>query len=162
MTLPIEPFIWPTYTEITETIARAQWDATRRLLRRVSAIAAAWTLSAGGGLVALGWWLIPFVYGADTAPAYPATVILLIGYGFASILHWNRPLLLALGKPSYPLIVATLVGVVQIALIFILLPHFGYLGMAGLLSAYLIVSIGLVVWRGLTEINRQAQLQIPK
>ena len=159
VTLPIEPFIWPTYAEITGTVARFQWDATKRLLRRVSAIAAAWTLSAGGVLVALGWWIIPFVYGEDAAPAYPATVILLIGYGFASILHWNRPLMLALGRPSYPLIVAILVGAVQIALIFILVPRFGYLGMAALLSAYFLVSIGLIAWRGLTEINRQSQVQ---
>jgi O-antigen/teichoic acid export membrane protein len=159
VTLPIEPFIWPTYAEITGTVARFQWDATKRLLRRVSAIAAAWTLSAGGVLVALGWWIIPFVYGQDTAPAYPATVILLIGYGFANIFHWNRPLMLALGRPSYPLIVAILVGAVQIALIFILVPRFGYLGMAALLSAYFLVSIGLIVWRGLKEINHQPQAQ---
>jgi O-antigen/teichoic acid export membrane protein len=159
VTLPIEPFIWPTYSEITGTITRAQWDATKRLLRRVSAIAAAWTLSAGGALVALGWWLIPLVYGADAAPAYPATVILLIGYGFANIFHWNRPLLLALGKPSYPLIVAAIVGAAQITLILILVPRSGYLGMAALLSAYFFVSIGIIVWRGLTEIHHRSQLQ---
>jgi O-antigen/teichoic acid export membrane protein len=154
VTLPIEPFIWPTYAEITETVARAQWDATKRLLRRVSAIAAAWTFSAGGALAALGWWLIPLVYGADAAPAYPAAVILLLGYGFANIFHWNRPLMLALGKPSFPLIVAAIVGAAQIALIFILLPRFGYLGMAALMSGYLIVSISIIVWRGLAEINK--------
>ncbi|RME87002.1 MAG: lipopolysaccharide biosynthesis protein, partial [Anaerolineae bacterium] len=108
--LPIEPFIWPTYAEIAQAIALHRWEATRRLLRRVSTIAAAWTLPAGGGLVLLGWWLIPLVYGAESAPAYPALAILLIGFGFASILHWNRPLLLALGKPAYPLTVAALVG----------------------------------------------------
>ena len=36
--LPIEPFIWPTYTEITSTIAQRQWQATRKLLRQVSTI----------------------------------------------------------------------------------------------------------------------------
>lgn len=161
VTLPIEPFIWPTYSEITGTIARAQWDATRRLLRRVSAIAAAWMFSAGGALAALGWWLIPFVYGADADPAYPAVVLLLLGYGFATVFHWNRPLLLALGKPSYPLVVAVLTGAVQIALIFILLPRYGYLGMAALLSAYLIVSIGIIVWRGLMEIKHREPSQKP-
>jgi O-antigen/teichoic acid export membrane protein len=153
--LPIEPFIWPTYTELTETVARAQWDATKRLLRRVSAIAAAWTLSAGGALAALGWWLIPFVYGADAAPAYPATVILLLGFGFANVLHWNRPLLLAFGMPTYPLVAAALAGSVQIGLVFLLVPRFGYLAMAGLMSAYFVVSIGVIVWRGLAEIHRR-------
>jgi O-antigen/teichoic acid export membrane protein len=162
VTLPIEPFIWPTYAELTGTVARAQWEATKRLLRRVSAIAAAWTFSAGGALAALGWWIIPLVYGADAAPAYPAAVILLFGYGFANIFHWNRPLLLALGKPSFPLIIAVIVGAMQIALIFILLPRFGYLGMAALMAGYLILSIGLIVWRGLAEINRQSKIENPK
>jgi len=140
-TLPIEPFIWPTYAELAGTVARAQWDATKRLLRRVSVIAAAWTLSAGGVLAALGWWIVPLVYGADAAPAYPAVVILLLGYGFATIFHWNRPLLLALGKPSFPVVAAAIVGAAQIALIFFFVPRFGYLGMAALLSGYLIISI---------------------
>jgi O-antigen/teichoic acid export membrane protein len=38
--LPIEPVIWPTYTEITNTIVRRQWETTKRLLKRVSTIAA--------------------------------------------------------------------------------------------------------------------------
>ena len=163
VTLPIEPFIWPTYAEITETIARAQWDATKRLLRRVSVIAAAWTLTAGGVLAAIGWWLIPLLYGADSAPAYPATLILLLGFGFANILHWNRPLLLAFGKPSFPLIASALVGAIQIALIFVILPRFGYLGMSWLMTGYLVLSIGIIVWKGLTEIaNRQSEIVNPK
>ncbi|MEW5939521.1 MAG: oligosaccharide flippase family protein [Chloroflexota bacterium] len=156
VTLPIEPFIWPTYAELTETVALAKWDATKRLLRRVSAIAAAWTLSAGGILAAIGWWLIPFLYGADSAPAYPATVILLLGFGFATILHWNRPLLLAFGKPSFPLLASALVGAVEIILIFLLVSSTGYLGMSWLMSGYLIVSIGVIVWRGLAEIKQRS------
>ncbi len=53
VSLPIEPFIWPTYAELTRSIALRQWKETKRLLRRVSAIAGGWTLAAGGGLVAL-------------------------------------------------------------------------------------------------------------
>jgi O-antigen/teichoic acid export membrane protein len=154
--LPIEPFIWPTYAELTETVAHAQWDATKRLLRRVSIIAAAWTFAAGGALAAIGWWLIPFLYGADSAPAYPATLILLLGFGFANILHWNRPLLLAFGKPSFPLLASAAVGAVQIALIFIIVPRFGYLGMSWLMSGYFIASIGIIVWRGLAEIQHKS------
>lgn len=159
VTLPIEPFIWPTYAEITETVAHAQWDATKRLLRRVSVIAAAWTLAAGGALTAIGWWLIPLLYGADSAPAYPATVILLLGFGFANILHWNRPLLLAFGKPAFPLIASAIIGAVQIALIFVIVPSTGYLGMSWLMTGYLVFSIGIIVWRGLAEINRQSSNQ---
>lgn len=158
--MPIEPFIWPTYAEIAHAIARRQWEATRRLLKRVSAIAATWTLAAGGGLALLGWWLIPLVYKPESAPAYPAVLILLIGFGIANILHWNRPLLLALGKPSFPLITAALVGIVEIALIIWLVPVYGYLAEAAILSGFFVVSIGIIVWRGLSIISQQQSIEI--
>jgi len=46
VTLPIDPFIWPTYAAITRTIALRQWQKTRSLLKQVSAIAGTWTLAA--------------------------------------------------------------------------------------------------------------------
>jgi O-antigen/teichoic acid export membrane protein len=153
--LPIEPFIWPTYAEITRTIAQRQWDATRKLLKQVSSIAGVWTLLTGGGLIALGWWLIPLIFGKEYAQAYPALVILLIGYGCANVLNWNRPLLLALGKPSYPLFVAASVGVVELLLIFTLVPLGNYLTAAAIFSGYLAVSILWMVLRGLTLIKRE-------
>ena len=153
--LPIEPLLWPTYAEITRTIAERKWRETRILLRRVSLISAAWMALAGGGLALLGWWLIPFLYTAESAPAYFAVLILLIGYGFGSIFTWNRPLLLALGKPSYPLVIAAVVGVIELALAVLLVPRFGYLAQAALLSGYFIVAIGLITWRGLLEIRAQ-------
>jgi O-antigen/teichoic acid export membrane protein len=153
--LPVEPFIWPTYTEITRAIAAKQFADTRRLLRRVSLIGAAWVLAAGGIIAALGWWLIPLLYGAEFAPAYPAVLILLIGYGFANVFGWNRPLLLALGRPGFPLVSAALVGVVELALIFTLVPVHGYLSAAAILSGFLVISIGLNLWRGITVIRRR-------
>jgi O-antigen/teichoic acid export membrane protein len=156
--LPIEPFIWPTYTEITRTVAQRQWQATRRLLKQVSTIGAAWTLLAGGGLIALGWWIIPFLYGSEMAPAYLCLVILLIGYAFANVFNWNRPLLLALGQPGYPLMVAAIVGTVEVALIFILVPQGNYLTGAAIFSGYLAVSITWMVLRGLTIIKREEAL----
>lgn len=153
--VPLDPLIAPTYAEITKTIAERQWTATRKLLKRVSAIGAVWTLLAGGGLAAVGWWLIPFVYGSDLAPAYPAFLILLIGYGVANIANWNRPLLLALGKPAYPLVVAAVTGAVEIALIFLLVPRGGYLVGAAIFSTYLVVSVCLNILRGLAIIKRE-------
>jgi len=153
--LPIEPFIWPTYKEITSTIAQRQWQATRTLLKQVSSIAGIWTLLAGGGLIALGWWFIPFVYGADAAPAYACVLILLVGYGFANVMNWNRPLLLALGQPNYPLMVAALTGVIEIICIFVFVPRGGYLLGAAIFSAYLAISISINVLRGLSIIKRE-------
>ena len=154
--LPLEPFIWPTYAEVTKTIAQKRWSVTRRLLGQVSAIGAIWTFLAGGGLAAAGWWLIPFVYGSAMSPAYPVFIILLVGYGVANIANWNRPLLLALGRPNYPLVVAAITGAVEIALIFLLVPRGGYLLGAAIVSAYFVVSILWNVLKGLS-ILRQAE-----
>ena len=153
--LPIEPFIWPTYAEITRTIAQRQWGTTRKLLKQVSSIAGVWTLLTGGGLIALGWWLIPLVFGTKFAPSYPAVVILLFGYACANIFNWNRPLLLALGHPRYPLFVAGIVGAVELALIFWLLPHGNYLTASMIFSGYLAISILWMVWRGLYFIKTE-------
>lgn len=156
--LPVEPFIWPTYAEIIKTIAQKQWDATRRLLKQVSGIGAAWTLFAGSGLAVLGWWFIPFAYEVEPAPVMVCALILLVGYGVANIANWNRPLLLALGRPNDPLIVAAVTGAIEILLIFLLVPSGGYLVATAIFSAYLAVSILINVARGLSEINRQSQL----
>ncbi len=155
MMLPIEPFIWPTYAEITRTAAARQWAATRSLLKRVSALSSAWTISAAAGLAALGWWLLPLLYGPDARPAYPAVLILLLGYGIANIFNWNRSLMLALGRSAEPLKIAALVGVLELTAAFLLVPQGGYLAMAGVLSGYFSLSIGLIAWRGLSEMNRQ-------
>ena len=155
ITLPIDPFIWPTYAEITRTIAVRQWQRTRSLLRQVSSIAGAWTVTVSAGIAIFGWWLIPLVYGQAALPVYPVVLILLVGYGMANIFNWNRPLLLAFGKPSYPLLVAVLAGVIEIVLILLLVPQYGYLMMAAILSAYLAVTVGITAWRGWREISDQ-------
>lgn len=155
--VPLDPLIAPTYAEMTRTIAARQWTATRKLLKQVSAISAAWTLLAGGGLAAVGWWLIPFVYGREMAPAYPAFLLLLIGYGVANIANWNRPLLLALGKPAYPLLIAAVTGAVEVTLIFLLVPRGGYLVGAAIVAGYFVVSIGWTVWLGLRIMKREEE-----
>jgi O-antigen/teichoic acid export membrane protein len=155
ITLPIDPFIWPTYAEITRTIALRQWQRTRSLLKQVSTIAGVWTITVAAGIAIFGWWLIPLVFGSDASPVYPVVLILLVGYGMANIFNWNRPLLLAFGKPSYPLLVSLSVGVVEILLILWLAPQYGYLMMSAILSGYLAATVGITAWRGWREIRDQ-------
>ena len=152
VTLPIDPFIAPTYREITRTIAEHNYDLTRRLLKRVSIIAGTWTAAAGGVVALFGYWLVPLMYGAEFRPAYPALLLLLVGYGFANLLHWNRPLLLALGKPAYPIKIAAITGSFKTLLTFLVVPLYGYVAEAAILSGYFLSSIGLNVWRGRREI----------
>jgi O-antigen/teichoic acid export membrane protein len=154
--LPIEPLIWPTYTEVTRLISSRQWSQARRLLGQVSWVSAAWTVGAGGFLALTGYWLIPLIYKTSAAPAYPAVLILLIGYGFANIFNWNRPLLLALGRPDFPLRVNITAGIVELMLIFWLVPGLGYLTQAAILSLYFVVSIGVAAWRGLRELSQMS------
>jgi len=156
--LPIEPFIAPTYAEIARTIAQRQWQNTRKLLMQVSTIGGVWTMLAGGGLVALGWWIIPLLYGTSMLPAYPGLILLLTGYAFANVMNWNRPLLLALGHPAYPLMVAAITGAIEVILIFLFVPGRSYLVGAAIFSAYLAVSILWNVARGLTILRREEAL----
>ena len=154
--LPIEPFIAPTYSEITQAISNGHYKLTRQLLKRLSILSGAWTLTAGCGLALFGWWLIPLIYGAQYKPAYPAVLILLVGYGYANILHWNRPLLLALGMPTFPLKVSALVGMVKTALTLWLVPVYGYLAEAVILSVYFLTSISINVWQGFRKLHQRA------
>jgi O-antigen/teichoic acid export membrane protein len=151
--LPVEPLISTTYRELSSLIARQEWGVARSLLRKVSTLAGAWTIAVGAGLLILGGWLIDLVYGAQFAPAYPAVLILLVGYGFANIFFWNRPLLLALGNAAYPLNVSAAAGLVKTGLSILLVPAYGYLMQAALLSGYFVVSVGLIVRKGMKEIN---------
>lgn len=158
--LPITPFIGATYPELTRAVAEKAWVRLRSLLRRLTAISGVWTLAVAAGLVIFGRWLVA-IYGAEFANAYPALLILLIGYGVANTLYWNRNLLLSFHQPSYPLKITAIVGLFKILLTFLLVPFYGYLVEAALLSAFQAVSVGLLAWRGLREVKVQEAL-VPK
>ncbi len=151
--IPVQPLIGTTYTEMARAISLRSWQATTDLLKKVTALAGTWTLATGFGLAAFGGWVIERLYGAEFGPAYPALVILLVGYGFANILYWNRPLLLALGMPTYPLKVAALFGLVKTGLGIWLVPGLGYLAQAALMSGFFLTTIGANVQRGVREIR---------
>ncbi len=66
-----------------------------------------------------------------------------------ALFQWNRPLLLALGKPGYPVLIALLVGIIELTLIFTLVPSSHSMPLlAAIFSGYFVVSIGLTAWRG--------------
>jgi len=157
VTLILDPFIAPTYSEIALTIARREWETTLRLLRRVTALAGGIVLAVAGFWALMGWWLIPVIYKPQARPVYPLLLILLLGYGAAGMLQWNRPLMLSLSKSGYPVLIQVLAGVLELALIFTLVPHYGYLMMAALLSGYFLASIGFISLRGVLEIRRRQQ-----
>ncbi|RPJ40925.1 MAG: lipopolysaccharide biosynthesis protein, partial [Chloroflexi bacterium] len=160
--MPINPFISTTYPEITRTFATREWKRLRLLLSRVTLISAGWTAQVVVGLV-LGYRVLfepvtlfgrTFDLLVEYAPAYPALMVMLVGYGVANIFFWDRKLLLAQGYAGYPFRVSFWAMLVKIALILVLLPRTGYLVEAALLSGYFVVTVGIKVWRGLREVNR--------
>lgn len=159
--LPITPFISTTYPETTRAVAEKAWQRLRDLLGRLTLIATAWTGVVTVGLIIFGHWLITRFYGVDFAPSFPAMLILLVGFGFANIFYWNRNLLLSLGMPNDPLKVMAVAGLVKITLSFLLVPRFGYLMETVLMSAFFVVSIGLIVLRGIREVRHRARESAP-
>lgn len=157
--MPINPLINTTFPEIARAVAQETWSRLRELLKKLTLISGAWTGMISIILLLFGGWLIRTFYGAEYGPAAPAALILLIGFGLANTLYWNRPLLLSLGEPTYPLKVMAFAGLVKILMGFMLVPRLGYLAQAALMSAFFIASVSLIVWRGLGIIHRQ-QLMI--
>ncbi|MGA2503995.1 MAG: oligosaccharide flippase family protein [Anaerolineales bacterium] len=155
ITLILDPFIAPTYTEISRTIAKFQWGTTLSLLKRVTLITGGVVLAIWAAWALTGWWIIPAVYKPQASPVYPLLLILVAGYGFASTFQWNRPLFLSLGKAGYPVLISLLTGIIELSLIFTLVPRYGYLMMAVILSGYFIITQGFITLRGLWEIRRR-------
>jgi O-antigen/teichoic acid export membrane protein len=62
---------------------------------------------------------------------------------------------LAFGQPGFPLLAMAVTGVAEIALIFLLVPRFGYLAESAIVSGFFVVAIGVIVWRGLTVLHQK-------
>ncbi len=166
--MPITPFISTTFPEITRHVVKREWEKLKLLLGRVTIISGGWTGVVAAGLVLLGkqllfspWTLFGktiYIYKAGYAPAFGVLLILLIGYGVANIFFWDRSLLLAFGKAELPLKVSFFAMLGKIGLAFLLVPVLGYLAEAALFSAYFVVSVGVLVLKGLAEIRHQSAL----
>lgn len=152
--MPITPLISTTYPEINKTIADKNWKKLKNLLKRVTLISGGWTILTGLVLVIVGRWLLGF-YGPDFLPAYLPMLIFLSGLGFSNIFFWNRPFLLSLGLPLVPYRISLWCGLAKIALAFLLVPRLGINFEALLLSAFFIVSITLIILRGMAEVRKR-------
>ncbi len=145
----------------TQPTCRAKaWPRLRDFLRKVTTLSFAYNMLLALGLVFFGRWVL-WIYGEQYVVAYPALMALLVGFVFNYTLFWNRPLLLSLGLPEFPLKAIVLAGVIKLALAFPLVPRFGYVFEAVLLSFYYIASVGAIVWRGLKEIKVRMGSETP-
>ncbi len=152
--LPITPFIQTTFPEITRSVTLRLWKQLQSLLRRTSLIAVAWTALTGIGIIIAGPWFLRLFKNGDYLPSFGVILILFAGYSFANIFYWNRPLMLAFGRPNFPLMITLASGLIKTALMFLLVRQFGVTMQAGLLSGYFILSIGIIMITGLFQIHR--------
>jgi O-antigen/teichoic acid export membrane protein len=153
--LPVGQLGQAFYPEIAREAARNSWNAFRRLLRRGTALAAAYLVPAGLVFGLAGAPLIRTVYGAAFVPAAGALAILLVGMVFANVLFWNRPALLTLGRADYPFKVNLGLAVVKVAGVLLVLPAYGYIGNAALLTGLYIVGVSVCVWKVWSEVERR-------
>jgi O-antigen/teichoic acid export membrane protein len=151
--LPVSPLPKATFPELSREIARRNWDNVRYVLRQGSRLAGAYSVPVTLGLIVLGQPLIRLTYGTEYLPTYPALVILLIGYTFVNIFYWNRVALLSLARPVFPTLVNFIGMLLKVALIFLLVPIYGYLAFAALLSGYYIFTVGIAAARVLIDLR---------
>jgi O-antigen/teichoic acid export membrane protein len=134
--MPVNPLPQTTYPELSRQAAQRNWDAFRYLLRRGSLLAGGYTLAATLVLVILGQPLIRIFYTAEFLPAYPALMILLVGFLVANTFYWRRIALLSLGRADFPAKLNAVLAVLKIIGILLFVPRYGYLASAALLAGF--------------------------
>jgi O-antigen/teichoic acid export membrane protein len=157
LAIPADPLIATTFPEINRFAVEKAWNKLKSFLKRITAFSFAYNFALGAGLILFGQLAIRIYSGADYLAAYPALVALTIGLVFNYILFWNRPLLLSLGLPEFPIYATLAAGIIKLALSFWLVPRYGIVAAGALLSFYYIASVGLMVLRGMVEIRRKEE-----
>lgn len=157
--MPVAPMPQTTYPELSRQAARGNWGSMRSVLKHGSQIAGGYTLLAALGLTLLGQPLIGYVYGWNYLPAYPALVILLLGYLAANTFYWRRVALLALGRPDFPVKVNLVLALFKVVGTLVLTPRFGFLVSAALLAGFYWVGSLLAIWKANNLIAQREQEQ---
>lgn len=158
--LPVSPLPQATYPELSREVARQNWDNVRYVLRQGSRMAFAYTATACLGLLLFGRLIIQYIYTPEFLPAYPALLILMAGLLVANTFYWNRVALLALGLPDYPAKVNLIAAGFKITGILLLVPIYGYLASAALLSGFYFISITLNVRKTVSVLRKRLRNEI--
>ncbi len=156
--LPISPMPQATYPEMSRAVARRKWVDFRYLMRTGTRLAGAYSVLVALGLVLVGKAMIQYLYTAAYLPTYEGLVIMLVGIVFSNSLYWARSALLSLGLADYATKVNFLVTIVSIIGLVTLLPRFGFIGSALVLSVGSLLGNSLVVLRTRSELVRQERL----
>lgn len=155
--MPISPLPQATYPELSRQAARGEWQQMRSLLRQGSQLAGGYTLAATVFLIILGKPLIAWLYTPQFLPAYPALLILLLGYLAANTFYWRRSALLALGRADFPAKVNLVLAAFKMAGILLLVPRYGYLASAALLTGFYWIGSLVTVWKVYTLLPKESR-----
>jgi O-antigen/teichoic acid export membrane protein len=153
--LPVSPLPQATYPELSREVAGKRWDNVRLVLKQGSRMAFVYTFSAGLFLLIFGRPLIQIFYTPEFLPAYPALLILMAGMIFADTFYWNRIALLAMGHPDYPTKVNLIAAGLKVIGIILIVPVYGYLGSAALLSGFYFFSVTLNIRKAWSVLQMQ-------
>ena len=153
--MPVSPLPRATYPELSREVARRNWRNVRYVLRQGSRLAFAYTALVALGLAALGRPLIAALYTPEYLPAYPALLILLLGFLVANTFYWNRVALLSLGRADLPAKINFGLALFKVGGILLLVPLWGYLANAGLLAASYLIGVTLAVGLFYRELRRR-------
>jgi O-antigen/teichoic acid export membrane protein len=154
LSVPADPLILSVYPEANRLVVQQAWSRLKGFLAKVTVLSFLYNVVLALSLVLLGRWILS-IYGEQYTTAYPAMMILLAGLVFNYTLFWNRPLLLSLGLQRFALGAIVVAGLVKLAVAVPLVPRYGYVLEALLLTSYFVSSVGLMVWRGLRELDRR-------
>ncbi len=152
--IPVDPLNSTTYREVAREAGGHRWENVRYLLRTGSLISAAYTIPAAIGLALLGPFIISLTYGPEFQPAHASLLILLVGVLVVNIFYWNRNALLPLGMPAFPTKVYFAGAALRVIGILGLVPRYGAMGMAALLSAFFAGTTLTLVWKTVVELRR--------
>ena len=168
---PINPFIDTTYPEMMRAIINNKWAQLKRILRKVTVISGSWTILVSLAILLIGkpllfsevnlFGLVFQIFPSEYLPAYQIILILLVGYGIANILFWNRTLLLSFSKAGTATRVSLYGMLLKVAGTILLVPNLPYTTEAILLSAYLAGTVIIMTWIGLRSL-KQAEALAPE
>ena len=156
--LPISPMPQATYPEMSRAVARKKWLDFRYLMRTGTRLAGGYSMLVALGLVLLGKPLIEYVYTASFLPTYGGLLIMLVGIVYGNSLYWSRSALLSLGLADHATRVNFLVTILSVTGLILLLPTYGFIGSALILSFGSLLGNSLVILRVRSELRKQETL----
>lgn len=161
--LPINPFIDTTYPEMVRLFGERKFAEVKRLLKNSTLISGGWTAVCALGLLVLGRRVLfdglPLfgrmiqLFSPEFSPAFPLLLILLVGYGLANTLFWNRTLLLSFEMADTAMKISLIGMALKTLATVVLVPRLPYLTEAAVLSAYLAGTVGVMTWVGLSRLK---------